>query len=93
MQFIGSLQKKHGVTSFELLGKVAPIQAAMLTVLGPFVDYFLTSQRVIDYPFSMPALVRPTILPNVYTHRSFLFSSKIHFSAQLSKASSIFLLW
>ncbi|GAQ81566.1 Glucose-6-phosphate/phosphate and phosphoenolpyruvate/phosphate antiporter [Klebsormidium nitens] len=55
--FIGSLQKKHGVTSFELLGKVAPIQAVTLTVMGPFVDYFLTSRRVIDYPFSVPALM------------------------------------
>ncbi|GLJ55535.1 hypothetical protein SUGI_1192810 [Cryptomeria japonica] len=53
---IGSLQKKHNVGSFELLSKTAPIQAASLLVLGPFVDYFLNGRNLFRYQFSAGAI-------------------------------------
>ncbi|RAL45072.1 unnamed protein product [Cuscuta campestris] len=53
---IGSLQKKYSVGSFELLSRTAPIQAASLLVLGPFVDYFLSGNLILDYKYSSGAI-------------------------------------
>lgn len=53
---IGSLQKKYSVGSFELLSRTAPIQAASLLVLGPFVDYFLSGRVILDYKYSSGAI-------------------------------------
>ncbi|CAI5964784.1 unnamed protein product [Closterium sp. NIES-65] len=47
--FIGSLQTKYNIGSFDLLSQTAPIQAASLVVLGPFVDYFVTSLNITEY--------------------------------------------
>ncbi|CAI5508492.1 unnamed protein product [Closterium sp. Naga37s-1] len=47
--FIGSLQTKYNIGSFDLLSQTAPIQAASLVVLGPFVDYFVTNLNIIEY--------------------------------------------
>ncbi|KAJ7517831.1 hypothetical protein O6H91_21G041300 [Diphasiastrum complanatum] len=47
--FIGSLQKKHNIGSFDLLSKTAPIQAASLLLLGPFVDYVLNGRNLLEY--------------------------------------------
>lgn len=46
---IGSLQKKYSIGSFELLSKTAPIQALSLLVLGPFVDYSLSGNIILNY--------------------------------------------
>eukprot|EP01018_Ginkgo_biloba_P012293 Gb_07245 [translate_table: standard] len=53
---IGSLQKKHNVGSFELLSKTAPIQAASLLLLGPFIDYYLNGRNLLHYQFTMGAI-------------------------------------
>ena len=57
MQYIGALQKKHNCGSFELLSKTAPIQAASLILIGPFVDYFLIGQNLLKYTFTAGAIV------------------------------------
>ncbi|KAL0925970.1 hypothetical protein M5K25_004350 [Dendrobium thyrsiflorum] len=53
---IGSFQKKYSIGSFELLSKTAPIQAASLLVLGPFMDFCLNGQSILKYHFSTGAL-------------------------------------
>ena len=57
MQSIGSLQKKYSIGSFELLSKTAPIQAASLLVLGPFIDYYLCGKFILEYKYSSGAFV------------------------------------
>ncbi|CAI5474421.1 unnamed protein product, partial [Closterium sp. Yama58-4] len=47
--FIGSLQTKYSIGSFDLLSQTAPIQAALLLLLGPVIDYFLISQSILKY--------------------------------------------
>ncbi|KAL6996051.1 UDP-rhamnose/UDP-galactose transporter 2 [Sarracenia purpurea var. burkii] len=54
---IGSLQKKYSIGSFELLSKTAPIQAASLLLLGPFVDYFLIGKSIVNYKMSSGAIL------------------------------------
>lgn len=49
MQSIGSLQKKYSTGAFELLSKTAPIQALLLLVFGPFIDYFISGNLVSNY--------------------------------------------
>lgn len=49
---IGSLQKKYSLGSFELLSKTAPIQAASLLILGPFIDYSLSGSNILKYSLS-----------------------------------------
>lgn len=55
--YIGALQKKHSCGSFELLSKTAPIQAASLIILGPYVDYFLNGRNILDYSYSIGAVM------------------------------------
>lgn len=62
MQSIGSLQKKYSVGSFELLSKTAPIQAVSLLLFGPFVDYFLSGNFIMNYTFSSGVLVSLSFL-------------------------------
>lgn len=62
-QFIGSLQKKYSIGSMDLLGQTAPIQAASLLVLGPFIDYFLQNASILEYHFSFMATVSSPPLP------------------------------
>lgn len=57
MQSIGSLQKKYSIGSFELLSKTAPIQAASLLVLGPFIDYYLCGKFILEYKYSSGAFL------------------------------------
>ncbi|PKA49822.1 UDP-galactose transporter 2 [Apostasia shenzhenica] len=52
---IGSFQKKYSIGSFELLSKTAPIQAASLLVLGPFLDYCLNGKSILKYHLSTGA--------------------------------------
>eukprot|EP00270_Netrium_digitus_P019920 TRINITY_DN8004_c0_g1_i3.p1 TRINITY_DN8004_c0_g1~~TRINITY_DN8004_c0_g1_i3.p1 ORF type:complete len:377 (-),score=95.34 TRINITY_DN8004_c0_g1_i3:174-1304(-) len=47
--FIGSLQKKYSVGSFDLLSQTAPTQAASLLLLGPAVDYVLTRRNLLRF--------------------------------------------
>ncbi|KAH9669436.1 UDP-rhamnose/UDP-galactose transporter 4 [Citrus sinensis] len=49
--YVHYLQRKYNLGSFNLLGHTAPAQAASLLLLGPFVDYWLTSKRVDAYNY------------------------------------------
>jgi hypothetical protein len=61
LQYIGALQKKHSCGSFELLSKTAPIQAASLVMIGPFVDYILIGENLLKYSYTFGAIVsRPS---------------------------------
>ena len=62
LQYIGALQKKHSCGSFELLSKTAPIQAASLIVVGPFVDYFLVGENLANYTYTSGAIVSHDLL-------------------------------
>eukprot|EP00475_Leptophrys_vorax_P012853 TRINITY_DN19223_c0_g1_i1.p1 TRINITY_DN19223_c0_g1~~TRINITY_DN19223_c0_g1_i1.p1 ORF type:complete len:356 (+),score=40.86 TRINITY_DN19223_c0_g1_i1:151-1218(+) len=53
--FIGSLQTKYNIGSFDLLSQTAPIQAP-LVLLGPVIDYFLTSRSILDFHVSSAAV-------------------------------------
>ncbi|EPS67006.1 hypothetical protein M569_07768, partial [Genlisea aurea] len=55
--FIGSLQKKYSIGSFELLSKTAPIQACSLLMLGPMIDYSLSHKSIIHYRFTVGAML------------------------------------
>ncbi|XP_074358445.1 UDP-rhamnose/UDP-galactose transporter 3-like [Apium graveolens] len=52
MQYIGSLPKKYSIGSFELLSNTAPIQAVSLLILGPFIDYSLSGNNILQYSLS-----------------------------------------
>lgn len=47
--YIGQLQKKYSIGSFDLLSKTAPYQAVMLSMLGPPVDYILGKKSLLSY--------------------------------------------
>ncbi|KMT07085.1 hypothetical protein BVRB_6g154120 [Beta vulgaris subsp. vulgaris] len=55
------LQKKFSLNSFNLLGHTAPVQAGSLLVLGPFVDYWLTGQRIDSFDYTLPAVIFITL--------------------------------
>ncbi|RCV34419.1 hypothetical protein SETIT_7G158700v2 [Setaria italica] len=50
--YIHHLQKKYSLSAFDLLGHTAPAQAASLLLLGPFVDLWLTNNRVDTYHYN-----------------------------------------
>ncbi|KAL9245689.1 hypothetical protein vseg_019312 [Gypsophila vaccaria] len=54
--YVHHLQHKYSISSFNLLGRTAPVQAASLLVVGPFMDYWLTNKRVDAYPYSETAV-------------------------------------
>ncbi|KAH7295777.1 hypothetical protein KP509_27G065500 [Ceratopteris richardii] len=54
--YVHALQKRYSLSSFDLLGHTAPVQAASLLLTGPLVDYWLTSKKVYEYDFSIPSL-------------------------------------
>lgn len=58
------MQKKHSIGSFELLSKTAPIQAASLVLLGPFVDYSLNGSNLLEYRMTWGAAVSTSISPS-----------------------------
>ena len=58
LQYVHHLQKKYSLSSFNLLGHTAPVQAGSLLILGPFIDYWLTSKRIDVYNYTLPAMVR-----------------------------------
>ena len=53
--YIGTLQQRHSIGSFDLLAKTAPYQAALLIVTGPTADFFLTRHSLLLYRPSLPA--------------------------------------
>ena len=57
VQLIGSLQRKHKVGSFDLLGQTAQVQVVSLVLLSPAVDYILSESLVYKYQFSLAATV------------------------------------
>ncbi|MBA0846212.1 hypothetical protein Goarm_022444 [Gossypium armourianum] len=56
--YVHFLQRKHSLGSFDLLGHTAPVQAASLLLVGPFVDYWLTEKKVYAYDYSVISMVR-----------------------------------
>lgn len=56
-QYIGSFQKKYSIKSFDLLKQTAPLQAMSLLFLGPFIDYILNGQNILEYSFSAGSIV------------------------------------
>jgi hypothetical protein len=57
MQYVHFLQKKYSLGSFNLLGHTAPIQASILLLVGPFLDYWLTNKRVDAYNYGLTSIV------------------------------------
>ncbi|KAE9617452.1 hypothetical protein Lal_00034701 [Lupinus albus] len=55
--YVHLLQRKYSLSSFNLLGHTAPVQAASLLLLGPFLDYWLTEKRVDRYDYNTTALM------------------------------------
>eukprot|EP00268_Persea_americana_P031910 TRINITY_DN3117_c0_g1_i3.p1 TRINITY_DN3117_c0_g1~~TRINITY_DN3117_c0_g1_i3.p1 ORF type:complete len:336 (-),score=47.99 TRINITY_DN3117_c0_g1_i3:505-1512(-) len=53
--YVHYLQRKYSLGSFNLLGHTAPVQAATLLVLGPFLDFWLTNKRVDKYDYNVAA--------------------------------------
>uniref|UniRef100_A0A0E0KSI5 Sugar phosphate transporter domain-containing protein n=1 Tax=Oryza punctata TaxID=4537 RepID=A0A0E0KSI5_ORYPU len=53
MQYIHYLQKKYSLNSFNLLGHTAQALAASLLILGPFVDFWLTNNRVDTFDYNV----------------------------------------
>ncbi|CAA3013160.1 UDP-galactose transporter 2-like [Olea europaea subsp. europaea] len=54
--YVQFLQRKYSLSSFNLLGHTAPVQAASLLLLGPFLDYWLTNKRVDAFGFNIPSV-------------------------------------
>lgn len=50
--YVHHLQRKYSLGSFNLLGHTAPVQAASLLILGPFIDYWLTNKRVDAFEYN-----------------------------------------
>ncbi|XP_076894996.1 UDP-rhamnose/UDP-galactose transporter 6-like [Bidens hawaiensis] len=55
--YVHYLQRKYALSSFNLLGHTAPIQAGSLLILGPFLDYWLTEKRVDMFKYDLPSMV------------------------------------
>jgi len=55
--FVGHMQKKHGLSSNELLSNTAPAQAVTLLAIGPFMDRFISSSWVTEYEWHVPSIV------------------------------------
>ncbi|KAK7316990.1 hypothetical protein RJT34_00857 [Clitoria ternatea] len=51
--YVHYLQRKYSIGSFNLLGHTAPVQAASLLLVGPFLDYWLTNKRVDAYGYGL----------------------------------------
>ncbi|CAL5209354.1 unnamed protein product [Lathyrus oleraceus] len=55
--YVHYLQRKYSLSSFNLLGHTAPAQAGSLLLLGPFLDYWLTNNRVDRYAYATPSVM------------------------------------
>ncbi|GIL87985.1 hypothetical protein Vretimale_6361 [Volvox reticuliferus] len=52
----GEIQKRLSLSSTQLLSNTAPVQGAMLLLVGPFVDKAVTSAWLPRYEWSVPAI-------------------------------------
>ncbi|CAM0903909.1 unnamed protein product [Alopecurus aequalis] len=50
--YVNYLQRKYSLNSLKLLGHTAPAQAASLLILGPFVDFWLTRNRIDTFHYT-----------------------------------------
>ncbi|KAL7585837.1 UDP-rhamnose/UDP-galactose transporter 6 [Lactuca sativa] len=55
--YVHYLQRKYSLSSFNLLGHTAPIQAGSLLLVGPFLDYWLTEKRVDMFKYDLSSMV------------------------------------
>lgn len=55
--YVQHLQRSYRLGSFDLLSHTAPMQAVMLLLIGPIVDWGLTGARVDQYDFSVPSVL------------------------------------
>ncbi|XP_027366995.1 UDP-rhamnose/UDP-galactose transporter 4-like isoform X2 [Abrus precatorius] len=55
--YVHFLQRKYSLGSFNLLGHTAPVQAASLLLVGPFMDYWLTNKRVDAYNYGLTSIL------------------------------------
>lgn len=53
----GTIQRKHKLQSYELLANTAPVQGAILIILGPPIDYFITGSKVTEYSWTTAAAI------------------------------------
>ncbi|KAK8959405.1 UDP-galactose transporter 2 [Platanthera guangdongensis] len=54
--YVHYLQRRYSLGSFNLLGHTAPTQAASLLLLGPFIDYLLTTKWVYSFEYNAMAV-------------------------------------
>lgn len=54
--YVQSLQRKYSLSSFNLLAHTAPAQATSLLLLGPFLDYWLTSKRIDAFDYQLASV-------------------------------------
>ncbi|KAJ1398587.1 Sugar phosphate transporter domain [Sesbania bispinosa] len=59
--YVHFLQRKYSLGSFNLLGHTAPVQAASLLLVGPFLDYWLTNKRVDAYSYGLTSTLFITL--------------------------------
>lgn len=52
----GSLQRKHSITSTQLLANLAPVQGMLLLAFGPFVDKLLTHRWINSWDATVPGM-------------------------------------
>ncbi|MEW5316716.1 MAG: hypothetical protein WDW38_008068 [Sanguina aurantia] len=52
----GTIQRKFKLTSNQLLANTAPMQGAMLLLIGPFIDQRITGTWIGSFEYSLPAL-------------------------------------
>ena len=57
LQYVNYLQRKYSLNSLKLLGHTAPAQAASLLILGPFVDFWLTRNRIDTFHYTTTVTV------------------------------------
>lgn len=49
----GVVQRKHNLTSNQLLSNTAPVQGTLLLFAGPFIDKLVSRQWILDYNFTV----------------------------------------
>ncbi|KAK7357177.1 hypothetical protein VNO80_16460 [Phaseolus coccineus] len=55
--YVHFLQRKYSLSSFNLLGHTAPAQAGSLLLIGPFLDYWLTNNRVDRFAYNSGSMM------------------------------------
>ncbi|GAB4847691.1 UDP-rhamnose/UDP-galactose transporter 6 [Ancistrocladus abbreviatus] len=54
--YVHHLQRKYSLSSFNLLGHTAPVQAVSLLIVGPLLDLWLTNKRVYAYDYTFASV-------------------------------------